>query len=237
MSDKYNSDYTYGYNQGFNDGRNSVLKNTGLYYGKSSKNKNTIYANDIANKELFEVSRAIIVLFKMLTWLLSIVACIGLIIGFLMALLWFNQANQDPTNKVWWWTEYSGSILLIGSLVGLFAALFHLVEFFIVLFNKKTWFKNKNQPIVLGIISAVLWFYISVIILYASVNIFETSHLVFNFAEIQYYLPNINFLKNINWNPEFRTIFLVVFIPLVAILGVIGIWCLKSIDNVVESKK
>lgn len=238
MSDKYRDDYEYGYSRGFDDGRNSVLKSMKPNYNYSSRDKDVIYANDKKNKNLSEVSRAIIVLFKMLTWLLTVVACIGLIVGLVMALLWFNQAYQNPSNKVWGWTGYAGLVLVIGSLVGLAAALFHLIEFFVVLFNKKGWFEKKNLPVILGIISVVLWFCVSATILYVSFGAFENFQVPgFNFAEINNHLPYIDFLRNINLIPSNRTVYLAVSIAVVLVSGLIGIWCLKSIGDAVDEKE
>lgn len=238
MSDRYRDDYEYGYNHGFEDGRNSILRNARPNYDYSSRNKDVIYAIDKERKNLSEVSRAIIILFKMLTWLLTIVACVGLIVGLAMALIWFNQANENSKNEVWGWTEYSGLVLVIGSLVGLVATLFHLIEFFIVLFNKKSWFINKNLPVVLGIISIVLWFCVSVTILYVSFGAFENFQVPgFNFIEINNHLPNIDFLRNISLNPNNRTVYLAVSIAIVFISGLIGIWCLKSIEDVIEERE
>lgn len=237
MSERYRDDYSYGYERGFDDGRNSVLRNLRPYYGDNYRNNDVIYSNEKASKKLSEVARAVIVLFKMLTWLLTTVACAGLVIGLALALLWFNASVHDPSNKVWGWTQYSGIVLVISSIVGLAAALFHLIEFFIVLFNKKGWFKKKNLPVVLGILSVILWFCVSATILYVTFGTFTTIEVPgFNFKIINDNLPYIGFLRDITLSSS-PTVYLSVSLVVVVISGIIGICCLKSIDKIIEERE
>ncbi|MBD5445793.1 MAG: hypothetical protein HDR31_00570 [Mycoplasma sp.] len=236
MSDRYRDDYNYAYDRGYDDGYESALRSK-RFADEPRRNKDVIYSKK-SSKQLSESAKSIIKFFKLIAWLLTSLASIALVAGLIMSFVWFGPANQNPSDETWGWTSYAGLVLVVGSLGGLAAALFHFLEFLAVLFNKKGWFKKKNAPLILGFLSTAVWFCISATILYVSFGMFVNIQVPgFDFAIINEHLPYIGFLRNIILSPENFSTYLGVSIAVVVMAALLGIYCLKSINKVIEERE